>query len=68
MGIQGLECYYSRYSKEEIEFLIDCAKKNNLLISGGSDYHGKNKTVKIGTLNIENDFVDSSLLTVLTAL
>ncbi len=42
-GIQGLECYYSRYSKEETDFLVDCAKKYNLLISGGSDYHGSNK-------------------------
>lgn len=42
-GIQGLECNYSRYSNEESAFLADCAEKNGLLISAGSDYHGKNK-------------------------
>lgn len=53
-GIQGLECYYSRYSMYEIEFLVNIAKKCNLYITGGSDYHGKNKDIPIGKLNTEN--------------
>lgn len=65
-GIEGLECYYSRYSKKEAEFLINCATKNNLLISGGSDYHGTNKeNIQLAKLNIDNEPVDASLLTVL---
>lgn len=67
-GIQGLECYYSRYSKEEIDFLVECAAKYKLLISGGSDYHGSNKDVKIAQLNVNNDFVDAELFTVLKEL
>ena len=52
-GIRGLECFYSRYSIEESEFLVNCAKANNLLISAGSDYHGTNKSnIEIGKLNI----------------
>jgi len=58
-GIQGLECYYSRYSLKETEFLVRCAKENNLLVSGGSDWHGTNKTVPIGQLNTENVYIDS---------
>ena len=64
-GIQGLECYYSRYSTQEIEFLIKCAEENHLLISGGSDWHGTNKTVPIGQLNTDNIEVDSSKITVI---
>lgn len=64
-GIQGLECYYSRYNKEEIEFLVDCANKNNLLITGGSDYHGTNKDIPIGKLNVDNIPINSEKLTVL---
>jgi len=64
-GIQGLECYYSRYNMKEIEFLKKCAKENNLLISGGSDWHGTNKTVPLGRLNTEDVFVDSSEITIL---
>ena len=67
-GIKGLECYYSRYDKSEIDFLVSCAKKNNLFITGGSDYHGKNKDIPIGKLNTENIEVDSSNLTILDAL
>lgn len=58
-GIQGLECYYSRYTIEEIKFLIKCTKENNLLISGGSDWHGTNKTVPIGRLNVSDIPIDS---------
>lgn len=50
-GLKGLECYYSLYSTEEQEYLVELAKKHNLLISAGSDYHGTNKTVKIGELS-----------------
>lgn len=61
-GIQGLECYYSRYTDSEIEFLKDCANRNGLYITGGSDYHGQNKTVLLGQLNIDNIPVDSKEL------
>jgi len=54
-GIQGLECYYSRYNTQETEFLLKCANENNLLISGGSDYHGTNKDIPAGMLNITAD-------------
>ncbi len=64
-GIQGLECYYSRYSREEINFLVNCAKENNLLITGGSDYHGKNKNIPPAKLNVNNDIIDAKNITLL---
>ena len=65
-GIKGLECYYSRYNSKEIDFLVKCAKANNLLISGGSDYHGSNKNnIEIGRLNTEAVIVSSKNLTIL---
>lgn len=67
-GIKGLECYYSRYNAEEQQFLTKCAVENNLLISGGSDYHGTNKTVPFGRLNTEDVLIDFSELTVLNEL
>ncbi len=65
IGIEGLECYYSRYSMTEIDFLVSFAKKEKIYISGGSDYHGGNKDVPFGKLNSDNICVDSKLLTVL---
>ena len=67
-GIEGLECFYSRYNKEEIEFLTECANTNNLLISGGSDYHGSNKDIPLGKLNAEGLPVDGGLLSVIPRL
>lgn len=67
-GIKGLECYYSRYTMAQVKLLVELAKKNGLYISGGSDYHGKNKTVMLGELNAEDVSVTSDMLTVLKAL
>lgn len=66
-GIQGLECYYSRYTPEETEILVHFAKKYNLYISGGSDWHGANKSVPIGSLNTENIPIDSAKITILNS-
>lgn len=62
IGIQGLECYYSLYTDEQEDFLAKNAQKNNLLISGGSDYHGTNKNIQLCELGKEysSRFADSS--------
>ena len=67
-GIKGLECYYSRYSEEEKNILLKVCTNNNLFITGGSDYHGTNKDVPLAKLNVNNDYVDSSELTILNYL
>lgn len=41
--IDGIECYYTTFTQEQHKFLLDLCKKRNLLISGGSDYHGSFK-------------------------
>lgn len=40
-GLAGIEVYHSNHSKEEVEKYLYLATKYNLLISGGSDYHGE---------------------------
>ena len=67
-GIKGLECYYSRYSKSEIDFLVKCANDFGLLITGGSDYHGTNKDIPLGKLNCENIKINASKLSILKIL
>ncbi len=52
-GLDGLECYYSLYSKDEIDRLIEIAKRNDLFITLGSDYHGENKEVAIGCFSAD---------------
>ena len=68
-GIQGLECYYSRYTAEQEKFLVSAAEEKGLLISGGSDYHGTNKeNISLGKLCSENVKVSASQLTILQVL
>ena len=68
LGIDGLECYYSRYSEKEIDMLLEIAGERGLLVSGGSDYHGENKTVPLGVLCANGDRCDESRLNVLRCL
>ena len=47
--IDGIECYHSDFNEENIQYLNEYCEKNNLLKSGGSDYHGENKpTISLG--------------------
>ena len=39
-GLDGLECYHSKQTPEEMKLFRKIAKENDLLISKGSDYHG----------------------------
>ena len=50
-GLKGIEVYHSSHAKEEMEYYLSIANKYNLLISGGSDYHGKSvkPEVELGT-------------------
>ncbi|MCI9063666.1 MAG: PHP domain-containing protein [Clostridia bacterium] len=49
--LDGIECFHPSSENEgKTNILIDYARRNNLYISGGSDYHGKNKPdIQIGT-------------------
>ncbi len=56
IGIDGIEIYNSLHYNEDSKRYKDIATKYNLLISGGSDYHGPNikPNVKLGYLNNED--------------
>ena len=43
-GLKGIEVYHSSHTIEEMKYYLEIATRYNLLVSGGSDYHGK--TVK----------------------
>ncbi len=55
-GLQGLEVFYSRHSQEQQCCYKKIAKKFNLLVTGGSDFHGGNE-VLLGSVKISFDNV-----------
>ena len=64
-GLAGLECFYSLYSKEEIDELLAISNRLNLFVTSGSDYHGKNKTVQLAEFSSDGTPVDNSKVTIL---
>lgn len=49
-NIDGIECYYSTHTDEQTQKMLYYAKKYNVFISGGTDFHGKRKpNINIGT-------------------
>ena len=58
----GFECYYSKFTEQQTKYLENFCKKNKLYMSGGSDYHGKNRAgIELGkgtgNLNVNEDEV-----------
>ena len=48
-GLDGMEVYYSEHTPEQTEMYLGLCKELNLLISGGSDFHGTvKKHIELG--------------------
>lgn len=63
-SLDGIECLYTTFNKKQTDYLITFAKERNLLISGGSDYHGRNKKqhdlgIGNGNLNINKEMINN---------
>lgn len=63
-NLDGIECYYTTFTEEQILFLKDYCEKHNLFMSGGSDFHGNNKLnhnmgIGRGNMNIQESLIDS---------
>jgi len=55
-GLKGIEVYHSSHSDENIKLFENISRELGLIISGGSDYHGKitKPDIEIGKINGEN--------------
>ena len=67
-GLEGLECFYSKYPLADCERLAGIARDRGLLVSGGSDYHGTNKAIAPGTLNADGHVIPPERITLLGTL
>ena len=51
-----MEVYSSYHTEEQIDFYKEVCKKHNLVMSAGSDYHGKTKPhVQMGLCNMDKE-------------
>jgi predicted metal-dependent phosphoesterase TrpH len=40
IGIKGIEAYYSKHTPQKTRDCIEIADRHNLLVTGGTDFHG----------------------------
>jgi predicted metal-dependent phosphoesterase TrpH len=59
-GLAGIEAHYISHNRDQTRHYVNLAKKNGLLVTGGSDYHGfkSGREVKIGDLAIPDELVE----------
>ncbi|NLE66297.1 MAG: PHP domain-containing protein [Lentisphaerae bacterium] len=62
-GLQGIEVYYPRHTGKMMRFYTKLAKEFNLVITGGTDYHGAPMPdimlgSGFGSLNVPDELVD----------
>lgn len=54
IGLDGIEVFSSYHNQEGTNFYYQMAKKYNLYMSVGSDFHGKSKpSIKMGSINYD---------------
>jgi len=57
-GLQGIEVYQSKHDKKAVEKYKKIAKELDLLITGGSDFHGENSSdVNLGDVRLSEERV-----------
>ena len=66
--LDGIECMHSHNTQEEIDYLLDVCEKNDLYVSGGSDYHYSGRLIKgdaeqhtLGELPVSNSTIEQQL-------
>ena len=53
-GLRGVEAYYSGFDEDLQNEMLAFAEKYGLYVTAGSDYHGGNKTVRLGETNLKD--------------
>lgn len=62
--LDGLECFYTTFTKEQSDYLVNICKNREMYMSGGSDFHGTRKInhnlgTGHGNLHIDESIVDN---------
>ena len=52
-GLDGIEVWHPCHSESDVEELSKIAKKNSLIMTGGSDFHGMYSPTAVGLAGIE---------------
>lgn len=62
-GLDGIECYYPTYTVNMQQDFINYAKENNMIVTGGSDFHGYGNQ-KMG-ICANNNYITNNMINIL---
>lgn len=54
-GLQGIEAYYPVHDEATSKQILRLAKQYGLIATGGTDYHGANRNVELGSVDVKLD-------------
>ncbi|MGN0771492.1 MAG: PHP domain-containing protein [Christensenellales bacterium] len=54
-GLDGVEAYYPTHDEKTVRNITMIAKQNGMIVTGGTDYHGANKNVELGSVDVRLD-------------
>lgn len=59
-GLDAMECYYPRHTREQTEFYLSLCRKYELYVTGGSDFHGENikPDISLACVDLNLDWAD----------
>ena len=59
LGLDGIEVYHYSHNRENINFLKKIVEKYNLVVGGGSDFHGRSEqNGLIGSMKVPFEYLD----------
>lgn len=61
LGVEGIEAYYPDHDDNDVLKYLEIANKHNLLITGGSDFHGIGIKADLATSTINDDNINKIL-------
>lgn len=63
-GLDGIEAYYPTHDKQVSDELKSLAKRFRLIATGGTDYHGENRNIELGSVEFQLDGYTQSKLNI----
>ena len=62
LGVDGIEAYYPEHDLNDTKKYLELAKEYNLLVTGGSDFHGIGIKEDLGTSLVKDNYLEEFLL------
>jgi len=59
MGLDGIEAHHADHAAADAQRFVRLAQRLGLLVTGGSDYHGSRKAVRLGEVRVGADRLEA---------